>query len=111
MVCGGGYEGMHVWCVAVGMRVCMCGVWRWVCMCAGMVVGMGVCMCGVWRWVHVYTTHFLACQDLMVAHFTSKSGFCFSATPTRSEGPSWSWPRIREEVTHNIAPTVSERNT
>ena len=74
VVCGGGYGGMHVWYVAVGV---------------------GVCMCGVWRWVHVYTTHFLACQDLMVAHFTSKSGFCFSATPTRSEGPSWSWPERR----------------
>ena len=82
MVCGGRYGGIYA-CVR------------------GMVVGIGVC-------VHVYTTHFLACQDLMVAHFTSKSGFCFSATPTRSEGPSWSWPRIREEVTHNIAPTVSE---
>ena len=64
--------GMGDMCVVVGMGdVCV------------VVVDMGdVCVC-----LH-YTVSCVPGYD--DCSFTSNSGFCFSATSTRSEGPSWS---------------------
>ena len=87
--------GMGDMCVVVGMGEHVCGV----------VVGMGD-MCVLWWWI--WGTHVCVvvvdmgdvcvCLHYTVScvpgyddcSFTSNSGFCFSATSTRSEGPSWS---------------------
>ena len=65
VVCGSGYGGMHVWCVAVGMGVCMCGVWQWVWGYACVVCGSGYGGMHVWCVaVGMLTLHIFLCARI-----------------------------------------------